>query len=226
MLVSHRFRFIFTKTVKTAGTSVEAYFEQFCLPAGEDSYLPAHGRPEYESPTGIIGYRGPREGRSDKWFNHMSAKTIKQQVGDEVWNSYFKFCTIRNPWEKAISAFEHLGREYVGHDATPMPESGRFLRWLQDVGPPIDRSQYMIDGCVCVDDFIRHEHLEEDMTRICRIIGVPWEPSRMPRFKTDLRRPQATVEELYTAESARIVANIYAPEIAMFNYKMPGTIRG
>lgn len=35
MLISHRKRFIFTKTAKTAGTSVESYFEQYCMPEGE-----------------------------------------------------------------------------------------------------------------------------------------------------------------------------------------------
>jgi len=35
MLVSHRKKFIYTKTAKTAGTSVESYFEPFCLPEGD-----------------------------------------------------------------------------------------------------------------------------------------------------------------------------------------------
>jgi hypothetical protein len=54
MLISHRYRFICTKTVKTAGTSVENFFEEFCMPEGE--WTESHGRDEYESPTGIISY--------------------------------------------------------------------------------------------------------------------------------------------------------------------------
>ena len=56
MLVSHRYKFIFTKTVKTAGTSIESYFEKYCMPEGE--WKESHNREEYVSETGIIGYRG------------------------------------------------------------------------------------------------------------------------------------------------------------------------
>ena len=54
MLISHRKQFIFTKTVKTAGTSVESYFEQFCKPDGE--WQESHAHEEYVSKSGIIGY--------------------------------------------------------------------------------------------------------------------------------------------------------------------------
>ena len=35
MLISHRKQFIYTKTYKTAGTSVEVYFEPYCMQEGE-----------------------------------------------------------------------------------------------------------------------------------------------------------------------------------------------
>lgn len=56
MLISHRKKFIFTKTNKTAGTSIESYYERFCMPVGE--WEESHAREEYISDTGVIGYRG------------------------------------------------------------------------------------------------------------------------------------------------------------------------
>ncbi|KPA10844.1 hypothetical protein MHK_008953, partial [Candidatus Magnetomorum sp. HK-1] len=47
MLVSHRHKFIYTKTFKTAGTSVESYFEPFCMNDGEWSR--SHPRDQYIS---------------------------------------------------------------------------------------------------------------------------------------------------------------------------------
>jgi hypothetical protein len=165
VLVSHRYRFIFTKTAKTGGTSVEAYFERFCLP--DEDFVPTHGRPAYESASGIIGYRGARDGVRRRWFNHMSARSIKRELGDEIWNGYFKFCTIRDPFEKAISAFEHFGKDYTvplselrRRLGWPASERERFRRWLAGRRLPIDRAAYMIGGKICVDDFIRYETLE------------------------------------------------------------------
>ena len=74
MLVSHRKKFIYTKTVKTAGTSVESYFEKYCMLEGAWEF--AHGREEFVSAEGIIGYRG-NNAREKKLYNHMP----KQSVG-------------------------------------------------------------------------------------------------------------------------------------------------
>jgi len=47
MLVSHRYRFIYTKTIKTGGTSVESYFEPYCMADGE--WTESQKRDEYIS---------------------------------------------------------------------------------------------------------------------------------------------------------------------------------
>jgi hypothetical protein len=100
MLVSHRKQFIYTKTVKTAGTTVEAYFEKYCLPEGE--WRLSHARDEYAGPTGVVGYRGLNP-QGKQWYHHMPARAIKRRVGDDVWNSYFKFSVVRNPFDKLVS---------------------------------------------------------------------------------------------------------------------------
>ena len=44
MLISHRKQFIYTKTAKTAGTSVESYFEKYCMPEGKWQFSHGHRR--------------------------------------------------------------------------------------------------------------------------------------------------------------------------------------
>ena len=108
MLISHRKRFIYTKTVKTAGTSVESYFEPYCMREGEWSFT--HARPEYVSETGIIGIRSgePLELQGATWWNHMPARTIRALIGEEIWNDYFKFCVVRNPFDAMVSAYRYF----------------------------------------------------------------------------------------------------------------------
>src|SRR5437773_1040796 len=98
MLVSHKHKFIYAKTIKTGGTSVESFFEPFCMHADEWEFT--HARDEYESTAGIIGYRGPAltDGQRVKWSPHMHAADMRQQLGPTVYDSYFKFCVIRNPF--------------------------------------------------------------------------------------------------------------------------------
>src|SRR5689334_12041430 len=105
MLISHRKRFIYTKTVKTAGTSVESYFEPYCMREGEWTF--SHAREESVSEAGIVGIRSgePLEIQGVIWWNHMPAKTIRALIGDAVWNDYFKFCIVRNPFDAVVSAY-------------------------------------------------------------------------------------------------------------------------
>jgi hypothetical protein len=245
MLISHRYKFIYTKTVKTAGTSVEAYFERFCLPDG-DERVPTDARDEHESTAGIVGYRGklrekPRwyqyRGRlvaNPKWFNHMSAALIRRQIGAEIWDSYFKFSVVRNPFDKAISAFEHFGRDHAvpsgltgwifrQRHRSCTPEQLRFRHWMRR-GLPRDRDKLVIDSRVCLDDVIRYESLETDLARICGRIGVPWEPERLPRFKADFRRPESTAARLYTPTAIRRVEKVYAFELDHFGYSCPDLV--
>lgn len=106
MLISHLHRFIYLKTMKTAGTSVEIYFEPYCA-SPRTTYVPTHGRDAEVTAEGVIGYRGVG-GDRHFWYNHMPAALLRERAGEEVWKSYFKFCVIRNPYDKAVSQFWFL----------------------------------------------------------------------------------------------------------------------
>src|SRR5262245_49182832 len=131
MLVSHRKRFIYTKTIKTGGTSVEVYFEPYCFPPGE--YRFAHARAQYESAAGIVGFRGlKRADDGNYWYNHAPAAEIRARLGDDVWNGYFKFCVVRNPFEKLVSAFHHFALPKEQCDTLTFPDiRARFKRWVR-----------------------------------------------------------------------------------------------
>ena len=228
MLVSHRYRFIYTKTFKTASTSVEAYFERFCMPEGE--WTPSHGRDEYVSATGIIGCReASRHSASCRWYNHMPAARIREAIGAETWNSYHKFCVIRNPFEKCISAFEHLGASHTISQAKAWlaavrcgmtPEQARFYDFLTR-RKVVDRDVYTIDGTFCMDTIIRYESLHDDLQRVCEQLSVPYEPGRLPTYKAGTRRADATVERLYTPQARALVERRYAFELERFGYQFP-----
>ena len=124
MIVNHRYRFIFLKTKKTAGTSIEIALSRYC--DGNDILSKIGHRDEPK--RAALGYQGPanhlepvgtslRE-RIRGWFhapkarywNHMPARELREKIGEETWNSYFKFCFERNPWDRAISAYHWENR--------------------------------------------------------------------------------------------------------------------
>ncbi len=238
MLVSHRREFIYTKTFKTASTSVEVYFEPFCLPAGE---LPQVGnRDEYVTETGIVGYRGKNPQGTKKWFNHMPAALIKEQIGEEIWDSYFKFCAIRNPFEKLVSGFAAFDRntekrglnnlktglKFVPYDGFVLMESSisgdspieRFRNWIRNGGEIIDRDKYLIDEKICMDYFIRYEDLENGIKQVCEEVNVEFLPGLIRSLKSGIRDCSVPIKDYYDQETRKIVEKKYRFELEFFGY--------
>ncbi len=216
MLLSHRFKFIYTKTAKTGGTSVESYFEKYCMKEGEWEF--SHIRDEYNNEHGIIGYRG-KDNTGSTFFNHMSAAMIKDYIGDQIWNEYFKFCVIRNPYDKLISAFFHFDIHKNNVIGTKEELIKRFRNYIRSgEGLVIDRDKYVINNNICMDDFIKTENMLFDLRRICIRIGVPFEPDKLPRLKSGFKPPDVLLNEYYDVETDKIVRKHFALEFEYFGY--------
>jgi len=91
MIVSHKFKFIFIKTRKTAGSSIERKLQPYLGPEDILSGSEQDGTPRQNFPLNGKG--------------HIGWKTIldKGYVTPEQWNTYFKFCVERNSYDKAVS---------------------------------------------------------------------------------------------------------------------------
>ncbi|MEE4172641.1 MAG: sulfotransferase family 2 domain-containing protein [Xanthomonadales bacterium] len=215
MLVSHRHRFIYTKTAKTASTSVEVFFEPFCV--DDPEWTPRHHREAEESPAGIVGYRGASPGDSP-WYNHMSALEIRDRLGSETWNAYLKFCVVRNPFDLLVSWFWFEHRDEV----PPTDPVGAFREALAPRVPVPGRSAYRIDGEWCLDRYLRYENLEADIEALGLDLGLDVDPERLPRLKSGIRDNTLPVAAYYDRPLVRRVREAYAPEIERFSYDFPG----
>lgn len=216
MLVSHRHRFIYTKTLKTAGTSVESYFEPFCMAEGE--WRATHGREQAVSPSGIVGQRGQVR-PEHLWWNHMPAALIRQQLGEPIWSSYYKFCVIRNPFEKVISMFFFEQRRGAVEVVVPAQAAAVFEHWVLAAKLPVDREMYLIDGVLCMDALVRYEHLASDLEAVCRHLDIPWDHTALPAYKAGIRPAWASASELYTDRARRKVEEVFAYELRSFGYR-------
>jgi hypothetical protein len=156
----------------------------------------------------------------------MPARLIRRRLGKGIWRSYFKFCVVRNPFEKAISAFYFAkARDENGRAREGVPWSDQdpqlFEKWLETSAVPQDRNTFCIAGRFALDDVIRHETLAPDVERICGRLGLPWEPERLPAFKAGIRPREATAGRLYTARARQLVSEAYRFELRHFGYTFP-----
>ena len=204
VLISHRHKFIYLKNIKVAGTSVEAFFEKYCV-APEQNHRMAPGTDEVVTKYGIIGYRGNNP-EGCKWVNHMSAYKIKENIGEKTFNSYFKFCIERNPWAKMVSLY---------HDMVTQYSFSEFCKKYT----ALNAQRYHIGGKSICNFIIRYEHLENDIIEVCKRLGITdYDIKDLPKYKSG-NRPKRHYREYYDAQTKLLVYNKHKYEIDYFNYK-------
>ncbi len=223
MLISHLYKFIFIKTSKTAGTSVENYFERYCMPAARWTIneYPSQ-RKMYVSETGIIGQRGNLDDANmHQWYEHQAASEVRLHIGEQIWNTYTKFGGVRNPFDQAVSMyFMHKmnGNQPVN---SLIEEQAEFEKWLLAGRYSNDQHIYLVDGKPCFDEVIRYERFNEDVERLCNKFGVPFNLFQMGKFGQKSRPIEFNSLNLYTEAGKRMIESHCAFELNHFNYSFP-----
>ena len=177
MILSYTRRFLFIKTRKTAGTSIEAILRRHCGP--NDVITPVMPIDEIACSSGPRNYlrgsleRSLREDglwepeKSCDFYNHIPLSAVRAYVGAKIMDRSFKFAFIRNPWERNVSLY-HWQR----HMGMPLP----FHDWIMRSRPETHDLFAMISlhDTPALDFVGRYETLQEDFDTICRRIGVAW----------------------------------------------------
>ena len=165
-IISDTFGFVFVKTTKTAGTSVEIELAKLVEPAAiVTPIVPAE--PGHEP-------RNYSRGRFAKpFYNHMPASLIARYLGGQNFASKFSFCVERDPITKCISHFHMLAN-------SPHHAGGEAVSTWADY---VDRGQFPIDTDkyvdvvagrkrLIVDEVIPYESLAECLSRIGVRLGM------------------------------------------------------
>lgn len=186
-LVSHDQRFIFLKTRKTAGSSIESYLMPWCLPPGvtiPDTQFRV-------SEHGIVGaITGPKKRLLQEtppgqpiWYHHMPAAEIRDLIGADQFESYMKISSVRNPFDRMVSSF-HFRMSVRGETFETFDQiRARFHSFVLDRDWENDLDIVTLDGNFVVDRMIRFEHLLADLSDLCAALGIPFEPARLPHEK-------------------------------------------
>lgn len=225
MIVSHSRKFIFVKSAKTAGTSLEAALSNYC--SGSDVVTPLG---DYEFNRDKSGRWVHRAMNADGYEQHDWGATIRNKVGPAVWDSYFKFSIARNPWDRVVSLFTWKSRNdaagrsragLLGRFASSPEELGdirrRFSEFVLKGDWETNDRFYVIDDELCVDFVMRYESLAEDTLELCKGIGVP--PIELPRLKSGFRPGQYHYSQYYDEVSKALVADRHRNDLRFFGYR-------
>jgi len=153
-------------------------------------------------------------------LQHLLASQIRQEVGDQIFNSYFKFTIVRNPWDRIVSQYVYMSarddlRAFIG-----MSQGDSLKRYLELIG----RTKHVQwekqvafvqdpNGSLLVDYVGRFEQFSDSVAHILRTLGIP--SCSLPHKRRGDRGPY---HEYYDDESREMVASMFSEDIASFGY--------
>jgi hypothetical protein len=195
MIVSHKHKFIYVKSFKTASSSIERML-------------------------------APHLGEEDEFALdiHDTPTQVKKKVGDEVWNSYFKFTSVRNPWDAMVSLYFFSGQRYhvesMWKGRTIAPKHFRdFVQWNLTGDMPVNKEFYRLDGELddWADMYARFEHLEADCNAIMTYLELPFDG--VPRTNIGTARPKGLhYSMMYDPWARDAVGKVFEEENKWFEY--------
>ena len=239
MIISHKNKFIFLKTRKTAGTSIEISLSRYCgkddvitpislidekirqkFKIGPQNYLLGMSKLKKTTfkilrKTGLKPSLTARE-QGIRFWNHSPGSYVKKEVGDEIWNSYFIFCFDRNPWDKTVSLYHWDQRrdEFKGMSFTEYIKTDTF-RKMRHYNYPIYSDE---NGKLLVDFVGKYENLENDLAKVCKQIGIDFD-GWLPNAKGSHRKKNKHNSEYFNKEQAKYIQEYFKKEIELFDYK-------
>jgi len=163
--------------------------------------------------------------------SHLAVRDFQLIYGRREFDSFFKFTIVRNPWDRLVSSFLFLksggyGPEDQSWAQQHLAAFASFDHFVRQWVTPESIDSYIHfvpqhrflgggDGPTNVDFVGRFETLGTDFADICNRVGIKAELQRLNRTSAS----HESYVDLYTEETARIVAEVYSEDIRLFGYR-------
>jgi len=208
MIISHKYKFIYIRSQKTASTSLDVFFSAYCDDNDIVTVMPEQ-TPDWHNATRF----GPLNN------NHVPARDVYDFIGADIFYEYYKFTSIRNPLDKMLSCYFWWRKEpQLGPGVRPLDYN--FSDWIMRYGFEHELAifhapYYKIYGEIVVDDYIRYESLEADLKRICELLGMEYDSKYLLHYKKVKRK------DVEITEAAKDkIRHKFAQELIDLNYEI------
>jgi len=164
MLISASKKFIFFHNYKVAGTSIRNALKPYEL---KSFYILSRVMQKFNMQNkGVF-----------KVFNsHVSALTAKKYLPKNVYDNYFKFGFVRNPWSWQVSLYTYMLKNEKHRQHELIKSLGSFkeyLIWRINNELRLQKDFFYDSNNILIVDYIgKHENINDDFKLICKKFGV------------------------------------------------------
>lgn len=159
--------------------------------------------------------------------DHRSAKTLQQELDENIWNNSFKFAYVRNPWDRLVSAYfyrvqggngsmEDRKRAEIYPDTFQVfCEQIHRFQSLENESMFICQKDWITDGeSNQIIDFVgRVENIQDDFNLICDSLNRAH--IELPHINQSTHK---SYRDIYNETTRKLVASAYQKDIDYFKY--------
>ena len=239
MIISHARKFIFVKTAKTAGTSLELALSKYCEPGDILTPLLADEEKERTSRGGL-----PPQGYEKSWKSlsvaqrakrlllhrrypdfdeHTPAWEIKSKLPADQWESYYKFTIVRHPYDRIVSGYYWSIDYMTKHNWPRYYEWEDFDQYIRYQADHINYNwkYYTLNDNPIVDFAVRFESFEEDLAIVSDRIGLDhniYDDMKSIRAKSGFRPKSAKATSILKDRHKALIAVLCRREMELYGY--------
>ena len=206
MLISDSHKFIFVRTRKVAGGSIREILEPLSV----------------QKPTDVLSKIKSRFLHIEKDYHkyafnqHDDIIIAKKIIPKEIFDSYFKFAFVRNPWKRLISEFEYIKRK-TDHGRYKKVIKMNFDEYIIYQAKRFDAHQINMladkNGKLQMDFIGKFENLQKDWDYICNKLGI-----KNKELSHRKKAPSLNYDDYYNIENKDLVAKLWKKDIDAFGY--------
>lgn len=158
---------------------------------------------------------------------HLKAQEVKYLLGEKIWNEFFSFAFVRNPWDLMVSQYHWWLQKAAQYpscrkDVIKIKRMGNFTNFLNSkYGQKMfhDTTGNMFDWIaednqIIVNFVGKFENLQNDLNEVCQHLNL--EQIKLPHTNKTKRKPY---RDYYNNETKKFVAHRFQKTIEMFGYE-------
>jgi len=215
MLISHSHQFIFFHVAKVAGISIRKALSNY---VEEPDYF------RIKRPAKFINDKiNPLYTMWESALLHATVTKTREELDENMFNHYYKFAFVRNPWDLQVSMYHFILREpeHIHYQRVKsMGSFANYLEWVAVTKKPFPKGaakfqkETLCDnsGKVLVDFVGRYENLHEDFLYICQQLNIQ---AIMPHLNKSQHK---NYQSYYNQNTQKLVEDHFKDDIALFGY--------
>jgi len=207
MLISDSHKFIFVHIRKSAGSSIRDTLSPISNPPVKDTMSKLRSRIlKVESNYQKFSFR-----------EHSPISQVKNIMPESLYDSYFKFAFVRNPFTRLVSEYEFIRRR-SNHGRYKKVSKMSFYQYITYQSKRFDAHQINMltdkEGNLQMNFIGRFENLHQDWNFVCNKLEIT--NAELSHRK---KASKVNYKDYYNGENIDLVNRLWKKDLEIFGYK-------